>query len=274
MEKQFEWRNSVINYTEYGAGNETLICFHGYGQNCSVFNVFEESLGRQYHIVSIDLPYQGKTIWRERKKLDNTLLLDLMLSFLNHIDASEKVSLLGYSIGGNYVLGLAQALPNKINRLWLIAADGLKPKPAFAFVTKTAIGRFLFKLFILYPGWVFLTAKLLKKSGVMSGKVLKFYKSTIDTKLKRQELFLRWNSTARITPGAKNAIRFLQSSNIGLTLIYGKRDSVISISTAEKVKKLIPRTQLFVIDKGHKLLVEETNSILNEALAKQNNNQL
>ena len=41
-------------------GTETLICFHGYGQDCTVFNVFEQSLGKKYRLVSVDLPFQGK----------------------------------------------------------------------------------------------------------------------------------------------------------------------------------------------------------------------
>ena len=117
MEKVFAWRNSRINYIEFGEGTETLICFHGYGQDCIVFNVFEQSLGQRYRLVSVDLPFQGKTIWGEKEKLTPELLADLMSRFLLYVKASETISLLGYSIGGNYALGFAVAFKEKVNKI-------------------------------------------------------------------------------------------------------------------------------------------------------------
>jgi pimeloyl-ACP methyl ester carboxylesterase len=266
VEKQFHWRNSTINYVEFGSGQETLICFHGYGQDCTVFNVLEPSLGLRYHLVSVDLPFQGKTVWGESEKLSPILLGDLMTRFLNHVNASKKISLLGYSIGGNYALGFSMAFKARINDLWLIAADGLKRKPAFNFITKTSLGRWLFRLFVLYPGWFFSTIKVVKKLGLVDPKPLKFYKSTIDTVIKRQELFNRWASTARISPGVKKTTRELQQSDIKVYLIYGKRDTVISYKSAERFEKQIPNAQLFLIDKGHRLLVHETNDVIQTAL--------
>ena len=266
MEKVFEWRNSRINYVEFGSGKETLICFHGYGQDCTVFNVLAPSLGQRYRMVSVDLPFQGKTEWNEREKLSPELLADLMTRFLNHVKASKKISLLGYSIGGNYVLGFAVSFKDRINDMWLIAADGLKRKPAFYFVTKTHLGRMLFRRFVLSPGWFFSTIKLFRRLGFGNRKTLKFYKSTVDTLSKRQELFDRWSSTARISPGVKRTIKEMQDATISSYLIYGKKDSVISYKSALRYKRLVPNTHLKLLNAGHRLLVPETNEIINELL--------
>lgn len=262
MEKVFQWRNSHINYVEFGSGLETLICFHGYGQNCTVFNVLEASLGSRYRLVSVDLPFQGKTIWGEKEKLDSTLLADLMTRFLKHVNASEKISLLGYSIGGNYALGFGVAFKDHVNDLWLIAADGLKRKPAFNFVTKTSLGRSLFQRFVLYPGWFFSTVSIIKRLGLVNPKALKFYKSTIDTQSKRQELLNRWSSTARISPGVKKTIEEINDSNIRSYLIFGKKDSVISFKSAQRYHDLVPNSKLTLVNAGHRLLVSETNKVI------------
>lgn len=266
MEKVFHWRNSIINYVEFGSGPETLICFHGYGQDCTVFNVLEPSLGKKYRLVSVDLPFQGKTIWREEEKLNNELLADLMERFLHHVKASDHISLLGYSIGGNYALGFAVAFKNKINDLWLIAADGLKRKPAFNFITKTKIGQWVFKQFILSPGLFFSTARFIKRLGFVNKKTLKFYKSTVDTKSKRQELFDRWSSTARISPGVKKSIEEISDSQIKSYLIYGKNDSVISYRSALRFQSKVQNCKVVLVDKGHRLLVSETNKVVSKLL--------
>jgi pimeloyl-ACP methyl ester carboxylesterase len=264
VEKVFKWRDSSINYVEFGSGKETLICFHGYGQDCHVFDVLEPSLGTKYRLVSVDLPFQGKTIWGEKEKLNPVLLNDLMIRFLEHIGAGEKISLLGYSIGGNYALGFAVAIKSRINDLWLIAADGLKRKPAFNFITKTTLGRMLFMRFVLSPGWFFSTIRIVKRLGMVNNKTLKFYKSTVDTIGKRKELFDRWTSTARISPGVKATLRELGDSEIRAFLIYGKRDSVISYKSAMRFNRLMHNSRLKLVDKGHRLLVADTNTIVIE----------
>lgn len=253
----------------FGSGEETLICFHGYGQDCTVFNVLEPSLGQKYTLISVDLPHQGKTEWKEKEKLTHALLTDLMTKFLAHVGASERISLLGYSIGGNYALGFAVAFKEKINDLWLIAADGLKRKPAFNFITKTVVGRWLFRSFILSPELFFSTARIIKKLGIVKSKTLKFYKSTVDTKQKRKELFARWSSTARISPSVTTSIAEISNSNIRSYLIFGRRDSVISYKSAVRFQKLVPNCELVLLDKGHRLLTETTNQYITNLLTQQ-----
>ncbi len=267
MEKVFIWRDSKINYITFGRGQQTLICFHGYGQDCHVFEVFEPSLTEKYRVVSIDLPYQGKTIWNEKEKLSREMLVDLMSSFLRHVKASEKVSLMAYSIGGNYAMGLAAAFPEKIAELWLLAADGLKSKPAFDFITKTGLGRMLFKNFVLYPSWVFYSLRIARFLGITDHRVINFYYSTMDSKLKREALFDRWSSTARISIHPKEAIEVINKAAIATYLIFGKKDGVISYKNAVRFSESIPTSTLVLTDSGHRLLVTENNSIIAEMLS-------
>lgn len=267
MDNVFTWRNSKINYITFGEGNETLICFHGYGQNCQVFSVLEPSLSRKYKVVSVDLPHQGKTIWGEKNKLSPTLLGELMQQFLQHVNASPKISIMAYSIGGNYALGFASAFPEKINSLWLIAADGLKVKPMFNFVTKTTLGRALFQNFVLYPSWVFYSLKWAKRLRIASSKVVKFYYSTMDSKIKRQALLDRWSSTARISVKPSKAIEAINKHRIQVRLIFGLRDSVIPIKNAERFANKVDYAILKKVDSGHQLLKPETNEIIKELLS-------
>ncbi|MBO6515984.1 MAG: alpha/beta hydrolase [Bacteroidia bacterium] len=266
MEKAFIWRNSEINYITFGTGPQNLVCFHGYGQNCEVFRTFEPSLGSRFTIVSVDLPFQGKTNWREKEKLTGTMLCDLINSFLEHINARNKVSLMAYSIGGNYALGFATAFPQRIDEIWLLAADGLKPKPAFRFITQTALGRSLFANFVLYPSWVFYSLRIAQILGITNRRTTKFYYSTMDTQLKREALFNRWSSTARISVHPNTAIQVINQHEISVKLIFGERDSVIPAKNARNFHKKMAISKLVLLDKGHQLIVPETNKVIEELL--------
>ncbi len=267
MDNVFNWRDSKINYITFGTGDETLICFHGYGQNCQIFSVLEPSLSQKYTVVSVDLPFQGKTVWGEKSKLSTELLCELIHQFLAHVNASSKISIMAYSIGGNYALGFASAFPEKINAIWLIAADGLKVKPMFNFVTKTALGRALFQSFVLYPSWVFYSLKWAKRLRIASSKVVKFYYSTMDSKLKRQALLDRWSSTARISVNPSKAIEAINAHGIKIRLIFGLRDSVIPVKNAERFAIKVNDVVLKKVDSGHQLLKPETNAIIEDMLS-------
>lgn len=266
MEKVFNWRDSEIHFVEYGTGKETLICFHGYGQNSGVFDVFKSSLSTRYRVVSIDLPYQGKTVWRNKIVRNSKELADLVSSFLHFINAPDKLSLMAYSIGGNYALGLAASMPERINAIWLLAADGLVAKPGFDFITKTRLGRLLFKSFVLYPSWVFYSLKLAGVFGIASKRVIAFYYSTIETRLKREALFKRWTSTSRIAIHPTKAIKVVNSNSIEVFLIFGKKDSVIPYQNAVRFDEKIEKSKLVLLDSGHQILVEATNQVLEELL--------
>lgn len=250
------------------------MCFHGYGQDGSVFEVFEPALGKRFSVVSVDLPFQGKTIWREKEKLSVEGLREFMEAFFREIGAEGKISIMAYSIGGNYALGFISLFSEHVNNLWLIAADGLKSKPAFNFITKTRLGRWLFGVFILYPAWVFYWLKLAGVLGLASKRVLRFYYSTIDSRIKRKVMMQRWASTARIAVRPKRAIDAINRAGIRVCLIFGKHDSVIPVQNAVRFHKKIPSSKLVVVDTGHKLLVPETNKILEESLSDKDDSQL
>ena len=66
MESHFiRWRSSTIHYNRLGHGSEWLFCFHGYGEQGSSFDLFEELLGDAYSLIAIDLPFHGQTDWQE-----------------------------------------------------------------------------------------------------------------------------------------------------------------------------------------------------------------
>ncbi len=239
-----------------------MIAFHGYAQDKSVFEALLPSLEQHYTIYSIDLPFHGNTYWAEPFELDQNDLESLAISFIKEINVEGMVSLIGYSIGGNYVLGLAQKCPQIVDEIWLIAADGLGPKPGFNFITKTIIGRSFFLGFIHFPYLVFAGIWALEKLKIMPIRVAKFFMFNIDTRKKRKLLYLRWRSVSRIRGNirlVKNQIRLYK---IPTYLIFGKNDGVIPVVNAEKFSKGLSSARVLVTDQGHQMLDPETNQYI------------
>jgi len=266
VEKEFNWRSSQIAYTEFGSGNTLLIAFHGYGQSGCIFKKFESALSAQYRVVSIDLPHQGKTQWNENDELTIADLEDLVRSLMRHFNESKDVSLMAFSIGGNYALGLAATCPDIVNEIWLLAADGLYTRRIFYFATKTVIGKRIFHHFIEHPKFIFSLMRLMLKTGQLDKKVYKFYRGNYDTLEKRRNVYKRWISASRMNYRSTRIIELANQHQFRIHLLYGKFDKVIPLSRAKHFHKKVPSSSLTILEQGHDLIKTKNSKFIQEII--------
>ncbi len=243
-----------------------MVAFHGYGQDGTAFKAITSEIEDFYTIVAIDLPYQGKTRWREPQALSGTELKELIKTFLNHLGHREKVSIMAYSIGGNYALGLAFQCPELIEELILIAADGLKFKPYFWFLTRTSFGRWLFGGFVNGPHLVFFFLWMMKVLHLYPKRVVSFFRNSISTRNQRAALMMRWISVSRILPKLDLVTEAINKHQIPVRLMFGRRDKVIPYTNAVAFSKRINDVKIEIPDQGHQLLKNQNAGILRELL--------
>ena len=102
MDLSFFIKGSIIHAVLFGTGDKLLICFHGFGEDAEKFRSLEPSLGSHYTVVSIDLPFHGKTRWQK----DDIFYPDDLKKLINEIlqtCGKKTFSLMGYSLGGKIV---------------------------------------------------------------------------------------------------------------------------------------------------------------------------
>ena len=120
------YKNSSIHYRHYGNGSKLLFCFHGYGRDSDTFYILERRLGNLFTIIAIDIPFHGRTVWKDELTFKPAYLQELLLQIRSDLhEENSKFSLLGFSMGGRIALYLTQLMPEKIERLILLAPDGL-----------------------------------------------------------------------------------------------------------------------------------------------------
>ena len=125
------YKNSQISYYGFGTGPETVICFHGYGEDGTLYSFLEKHAGNQFVFYAIDLPFHGKTEWNEEllfTQNDLSQIIKEILSQNNYKQAiiTDKLILTGFSLGGRIALSYYQAHPEMIKKIILLAPDGLK----------------------------------------------------------------------------------------------------------------------------------------------------
>lgn len=249
------YRNSTIGYYRFGSGPKPVVCFHGYGEEATVFAFLANYAGNQYTFYSIDLPFHGKTVWKEGTDCTTADLCRIVDNIISSSD--RKLTLMGFSLGGRIILSLYQLMPEKIEKLILLAPDGLKVNSWYWLATQTWLGNKFFAFTMKYPGWFFGFLKLLNKLKLVNASIFKFVNFYIGNKEVRRLLYTRWTTLRKIKPRLTQIKGLIREHETPVRLIYGKHDRIILASVGLKFQKDIEAwCTIQIIHSGHQVLHE------------------
>lgn len=254
--QQLSYRNSTISYYRFGMGSKPVVCFHGYGESATIFDFLSKYTDNQYTFYSIDLPFHGNTDWKDGLVFDYNDLSAIVLKITGAGDI--KFSLIGFSLGGRMVLGLYQLIPEKIEKIILLAPDGLKVNFWYWLATQTWLGNRFFGFTMKKPGWFFGLLKIMNKLKLVNTSIFKFVNYYIGNKEVRRLLFTRWTTLRKIKPDLQKIKMLIRENKTPVRLIYGKHDRIILSPVGEKFRKGIEEyCTLSVIHSGHQVLHEK-----------------
>ena len=267
---ELPYRNSRIHFLRFGQGPRQAICFHGYGETSDSFAFLEKSAGHLYTFYAIDLPFHGKTDWQQ-----GAFKLEDLKEIISHLTQPpqppqppqplnpstlnpQPSTLIGYSLGGRIALALYESMPEQIDKLVLLAPDGLKLNFWYWLATQTWAGNRLFSLTMKKPGWFLGFIKLLNKLKLVNASIFKFVNYYIGDAVVRDLLYKRWTGLRHIRPHIPAIKEKINKHNTPVELVYGKYDRIILSSVGEKFRKNIEtHTKITLLHAGHQVLHEK-----------------
>lgn len=250
----FSWE-----YFVFGTGPEILFAFHGFDNDANDFRIFEESFGKRYRIVAINLFFHGNSDTPTHHAEDefNTEILIELFSQLLHKLSCERFSFLGFSLGGRIIMELIPHFTKRIDRVLLLAPDGLKISPWYVFITNTKIGKKLFKRIVYKADRFLKLSKIFYKTGIIGEKQYLFALSNFDTLEKRKKVYNVWMIFRNILPKAKDVGEALNKNPLPVDIYFGKRDTIIPVIFGKKfIKEAVYPVNIHVLDAGHNLMKE------------------
>ena len=254
----------MIHYSVRGSGSRLLLCFHGYGESAGSFAFLGPRLGDDYTIISIDFPFHGQTDWKEELYLDPRDLVEMLTTI-----AGDRSSwtLLGYSMGGRIALSLLQLIPQKIDRLILLAPDGLTMNPWYWLATQTRPGNKLFKFTMAHPRWFFTLLRVSNRLKWVNPGIYKFTNRYVDDEKVRHDLYTRWTTMRGFRPDLKKLRTLIRTRNIPIWLFYGQFDRIITSKKGESFRQGIEaQCHLRLLPTGHQLLLPDNLDIIVAAI--------
>ncbi|MBS1947917.1 MAG: alpha/beta hydrolase [Bacteroidetes bacterium] len=253
------YKSSVIRYGKAGHGKKLLLCFHGYAQSSQSFSILEKKAGNDFIIIAIDFPFHGKTVWNEGLDFTASNLVEIIFEIIKiHAVSDSKLCLMGFSMGGRVCLSLLEQIPDKIEKMVLIAPDGLKESFWYWLAAHNKTGNKFFRQIMQKPDFLVSLSKAAKRMKLVNQSVFKFISYYIHDKQVREDLYNRWTTMHHFRPDIKHIQKIISNKKIPVRLLYGEFDRVIRYERAQKfIKKIKAYCNLKIAACGHLLLTDE-----------------
>jgi abhydrolase domain-containing protein 6 len=227
--KKYTDKKITVEYMEGGTGKTVLFLPGGIRSG-----VYEENimlLMKHFHVVVPELPGFGnatvpQSVWG----------LEEYGAFFKHFITSLgliNITVIGHSLGGGTALVLGRICP-AVKKVILFGAAGVTPP----FSRST----FLYNLFFKKTYYDFRHAKTLSLKAILLNNAV----STIAENA-RSAFHL-----ARIAEKCiYNNLKDLDKIHVPVILLWGDKDELFPLSSAQKIKKTIPRTDLQIVTGNH-----------------------
>lgn len=235
-ERKITIKNLKINYKIAGRG-ESLLILHGWGGSSDSWTKIGENLAaRNYRVLIPDLPGFGKS-QAPFKPWGVEGYVKWLRDFLNKL-GTKKIFLVAHSFGGRIGIEFAAGFPQKLKKLILCSAPGVKFQPTLRQMMAMEVarlGNLIFKPWPLRP--------------------LKNKARNLFYFLLRQRDYLNSNEVMREVfqkVVAKNLTPYLSQIKTKTLVIWGQNDKLVPLRCGKLMAEKIPGSKLEILPKiGH-----------------------
>ncbi|MCC7029128.1 MAG: alpha/beta fold hydrolase [Chitinophagaceae bacterium] len=228
-----------------------IFAFYGFGQQAAVFAKMQELSGDQYGFIVIDLPYAplpeipGKQDFlKEMQQIIQTYNI-------------HQITGLSYSIGSRYNLLLAELFPDKVQKIILVAPDGITINPWNYLATSTLAGRAIFRYLMSHPLLYQQILLFLFKCGFLPIHLFAFIKWHVRNHINADKVYHTWINMKNMVPSLQLICRKQSHHQADFIAFFGKKDFIIGEQVSRKLKKELPQTKIIMTEKDHNLLDEQ-----------------
>lgn len=252
------YQKSTIHYLKFGSGSTLLFCFHGYARDGDSFLFLEKLLGETYTIIALDAPFHGLTKWKEQDAIEPPFMLSILQTIkveLNRRD--EQFSILGFSMGGRIALLIAQLIPEEIERLILIAPDGLNFNFWRWLATDTIMANRLMAYTTKHPAWAFWITDKAKRLRLINRNLSEFVRFNLANEDNRILLYQQLMANRKLKLDVSKLKQNIRKHSIPVRMMFGENDRIVPVAGGIKFRKGIEEfVKIKQVKAGHNLLIK------------------
>ncbi|EMR02787.1 alpha/beta fold hydrolase [Cesiribacter andamanensis] len=262
----FEFEGAKLHWWRWGMGPKSLLAFHGFGQHGQYFSPFARVLGSQYSVWSFDLFFHGQSVWPEpNQPLTPALWHRLIRAFLEQ-QGIGRFELAGYSMGGKFVLATLEAAAPQIDRMYLIAPDGIRTSFWYSMATYPIWARTFFRSLVDKPEPFYKLISGLERYKLMDKGILRFADWHMSNPDKRRKVYNSWTVFSPLRFNMRRIADLLVEQQIALEMYLGRYDRIMTPQGMQSLLRHLPHYRLEVLNTGHNGLIEAVARLIEEEL--------
>lgn len=255
--KRLEFENTVIHYRVFGHGKKVMLAFHGYGQDGNSFKILADVMP-EYSFYSFDLYFHGDS--RIKGTRDERLLtIATWGKILELFLERERIShfeLIGFSMGGKFVFATLVSFPDRIDRINLIAPDGVNNVRWYSLATGSQLMRAFFRRVVIKPKPFFSFLRISRMFGLANPRMIRFAEREMDVVSKRKRVYNTWANFRLLKVRLSRIIFMINHYNISVHFYFGKHDKVITRKHVNPLIRSLNEKKVHVLNSGHTNLIQ------------------
>ncbi len=254
-----------LHYSRLGSGPKVLLAFHGFGQNKNDLKPFVEPFLDDHTVYCFDVFFHGHSNWNLNQAAKVTPRL--WSKFIEAFIAKEKIdtfSLAGFSLGSRFALQIFRNRPQKVEAIYLLAPDNIKPDFWYELATGTALGKAVLKHLVERPGLFFRMVDFLAFIKFIDLSVKKFVAGQMNTRLKRKQVYHCWTAFRPLLIPARELVALLNHYKLPVYLFSGKMDRVVGKKSLRPLISKVKKCTWIELETGHHGLLKNAGKYLTE----------
>lgn len=148
-------------------------------------------------------------------------------------ESIEKFTVVGYSLGGRFALTTLSLYTALIDKVYLIAPDGLVEGNWYLLATGSKIQRLLFKSVLNSYSSFLIIANWLSKFGLLNKGLFKFAQVHLQNKQERDRVYNSWTCFRLLKLSPQKLLAISDFNKIKTTVILGTYDRIVPIKKIE-----------------------------------------
>ena len=221
MDKFFTYNGSRLHYTDCGEGHPILL-LHGWGCNTTTFNAIRPFLEARFRVLTVDFAGFGES--DEPHEVWGVEEYTRSIEALAQHEGVENPILIGHSFGGR--VSIVYASRNKVQKVMLVDAAGVKPKRSLTYYRKVYTFKFLKKLLPIVVGKA-RAEKIIEQRRAKAGSADYGQASPM----------MRAILSRCVNEDLKHVMPLIKAPTL---LIWGENDTATPLSDAKTMEQLIP----------------------------------
>lgn len=250
-----DYHSAKIHCLRFGHGPRLLVALHGFGDRARLFAILEAALSEHYTVVAFDLPFHGQTEWP-----DETFSKAAIMAIIRQIMAREgkdRLCLMGYNFGARLVQAMLPDFLPQLDKLYLLAPDGIQTKGMPMAVRTPLWARRLLARMVKNPEWFLALLRLGQRIGLVPPLILHFLSFNLTRPDRFRRAFGCWFALDSFYLRRRRIKAIWRESGLPVDIYFGTKDEMIRYKTVKKMVEGVRNVRIYLMDAGHRLIGED-----------------